>query len=412
MQSYLNEAYLWYPELKRVSVTSTTDVSKYFYSVLTDAPDRFGKPKDRFSFIVPVATADAISTGANVGYGMEWKDDASGAKRVAMVTPNSPAAQAGMARGGALVKITTATNNSWYPNDPNATVTFSYRDTPSSPVREITLKAAPIQDDPVPTTRMLDAGGRKVGYLLFTDHSKLAQDKLIDAVSSMRANGINDLVLDLRYNGGGYLYVAMSMASMIAGPSAEGKVFERLQFNDKRSAETAQSTFPFVTKVLVADSARHPEGEPLPMLSLPRVYVLTTSSSCSASESIINALQGIDVQVVTIGAATCGKPYGFARKDNCGMALYPIEFQGTNAKGFGDYANGLPATCSVADDFSRPLGDPAERMLAAALQHIQTGACPATTGLGTERVRSAPVEVPGPQLADKPSAGRLLMPAY
>jgi carboxyl-terminal processing protease len=127
------------------------------------------------------------------------------------------------------------------------------------------------------------------------------------------------------------------------------------------------------------------------VLNLSRVYVLAQSGTCSASESIINGLRGVNVDVVLIGGQTCGKPYGFVGKDNCGISYFPMEFAGVNAKGFGDYSDGfVPGTgpsaryvpgCTVADDFAHPLGDSQEAMLAAALNHIGTGQCPAGTGV-------------------------------
>lgn len=125
-----------------------------------------------------------------------------------------------------------------------------------------------------------------------------------------------------------------------------------------------------------------------------RVYVLAGSGTCSASESLINGLRGVDVDVRLIGATTCGKPYGFTAKDNCGVSYLPIEFEGVNAKGFGDFSDGFePAAvsggrlvggCRVADDFSRDLGDPGEARLAAALQHASTGVCPPATAAAAE----------------------------
>jgi len=118
------------------------------------------------------------------------------------------------------------------------------------------------------------------------------------------------------------------------------------------------------------------------------VYVLSTAATCSASESLINGLEGIDVNVVLIGTTTCGKPYGFYGTDNCGTTYFTIQFRGENDKGFGDYADGFSpfegATttgepidgCILSDDFSSLLGDPNEALYDAALTHIQTGACP------------------------------------
>ena len=106
---------------------------------------------------------------------------------------------------------------------------------------------------------------------------------------------------------------------------------------------------------------------------------------------MINGLRGIDVNVVLIGSQTCGKPYGFTPTPNCGAVYYTVQFKSANAKEFGDYADGfLPVEnenseaglsarvpgCTVADDFSKQLGDKQEGMLAAALTHIETGTCP------------------------------------
>ena len=411
IRAYLNEAYLWYDEIQAINPNFAASVEEYFYSLLVTTPDAYGQAKDRFSFIIPTKTADSLSTGANIGYGVQWMTDASGYTRVAMVNPGSPAEAAGMARGGVLISIASSNNSSWYPNTSGATVTFNYRDVPGGPSRVVTLTAAAIQDDPVPTVSALDLGASgKVGYMLFTDHSSVAQDKLIDAIASLQAQGINDLVLDMRYNGGGYLYVAEALASMVAGPSADGKVFERLQFNDKRATDTADGTFPFSTQVLYSAGGKYSTGDTLPALSLPRLYVLTTDSTCSASESVINSLRGVDVNVVLIGSTTCGKPYGFTRRDNCGEALYPIEFQGFNNKGFGDYANGFAPSCTVGDDFEHALGDPAESMLSAALLHMSTGQCPATSSVAARDVaRSAPA-VTGLQLTGRPVIpGRVLL---
>lgn len=127
----------------------------------------------------------------------------------------------------------------------------------------------------------------------------------------------------------------------------------------------------------------------MPNLNLNRVYILSTDWTCSASEAVINGLRGVDVEVVLIGRATCGKPYGFYPEDNCGETYYTIQFQGVNQKGFGDYADGfipmnssapfgvkLPG-CLVDDDLDHELGDESEAMLAAALQYREFGTCPA-----------------------------------
>jgi carboxyl-terminal processing protease len=374
-RAYLNENYLWYPEIPNVDASAYASVTDYFYALLSPQRDQQGQPKDRFSFVARAPDADSLLTGNNIGYGITLKTDAQGRQRVAFVDAGSPAANAGIQRGGVVVSTTPA-DASWFPNTATS-ITFAYRSSPLAPAANVTLQSAPVQEDPLPLVRTLTtAAGKRVAYLLFNAHVDGAQDKIIPALSLAQAGGAQELVLDMRYNGGGFLYAALSLASSIAGPAAEGKVFEQLRYNDKRAADTQASTLRFSGTVQVGEKG-FPRGSVLPALALPRVYVLTTGNTCSASESVINSLRGVGVQAVLVGEATCGKPYGFSRKDNCGLSYFPIEFQGVNDQGFGDYANGFTPTCAAADDFENALGSTSERLLATALYHADNGSCPA-----------------------------------
>lgn len=253
--------------------------------------------------------------------------------------------------------------------------------------RLMDLLSSHTSPDAVPVTTVLTSpGGRRAGYIQFEHMAAGAQDDLIAAFRQIKAASpaAQDLVLDLRKNQGGFLYIALTAASMVTGPQSEGKVFEQLRYNDKRAPLTAQSIFRFSSKVQFAES-QFPVGTALPQLSLPRVFVLTTEATCSASESIINSLRGIDVQVIRIGDNTCGKPYGFREKSNCGgdYLYYAIEFQGFNAKGFGAYqGTGFTPTCQVAEAGTR--GTASDTLLAAAFTYMDTGACPAGTFTGVQ----------------------------
>jgi hypothetical protein len=263
--------------------------------------------------------------------------------------------------------------------------------------------------DPVPLVRTLaSAGGRKVGYVLFNEHSSGAQDALITAFTSLRDAGVQDVVLDLRYNSGGFLYVAQSVAAMVAGPDVQGRVFESVRFNSRRTEGAAPEDFIFSTRVLTGET-RYAKDFPLPQLSLPRLYVLTSTFTCSASESIVNGLRGIGVQVILVGDRTCGKPYGFYRKDNCGQAYFPIEFQVYNAAGFGDYQEGFPVQCQVAENPRSALGSATEPLLAAALGHIDTGHCPAAA---TPHTASVLQQSTGASMLDRPGAPPADSPMY
>jgi carboxyl-terminal processing protease len=211
-------------------------------------------------------------------------------------------------------------------------------------------------------------------------------------VGQLEIAEIDDLVLEVRYNGGGYLAIASELAYMIAGNTrTAGQTFEQLQFNDKHPNTNPVTGEPLTPEPFLStaniDAAIR--GQALPTLDLDRVFVITSGDTCSASESIINSLRGVDVEVIQIGSRTCGKPYGFYPEDNCGTTFFSIQFRGVNAKDFGDYADGFVPTpspdasdqsqvvgCQVADDFEHALGSPLEARFSAALLYQSVGMCP------------------------------------
>ncbi len=407
MAAYLNENYLWYSEIPATvdpnaaaytgPMTSLNPfgvplpLSNYFQALKTPALTASGAKRDKFSFTYSTADWTALSqSGQTYGYGIEWATFASIPPRrwvVAMVQPNSPAAAAGIVRGDEITSAdgvdfvngsnTAVLNAALLPATVGESHSFTFK-TVSGSTRSSNIASANVTIVPVPIAKSCPAGGQKIGYLLFTDHIATSEQQLINSINQLKAQGVSDLVLDLRYNGGGYLYIASELAYMIAGPvTTGGKIFEKLQYNDKRVADNAAPATPFYNTSCILDANFNcTNQQPLPYLGLSRVYVLAEGGTCSASESVINSLRGVGVDVKIIGSTTCGKPYGFTAKDNCGVSYFPIEFKGTNNVGYGDYSDGFTANCAVADDFSRQLGDPTESMFAGALALRSTGLCP------------------------------------
>jgi hypothetical protein len=256
------------------------------------------------------------------------------------------------------------------------------------------MTSAGIESEPVKNVEVLETPTGRVGYMVFNDHIATAELGLITAVNQLNeGDGIDDLILDLRYNEGGFLSIASELGFMIAGQAATaGRTFELTEFNDKNPNTdpiTGQSVSPtpfFDTTLGPPFNA--PADQALPTLDLTRVFVITSQSTCSASEAIMNSLRGIDVEVIQVGSTTCGKPYGFYPEDNCGTTYFTIQFRGVNDKDFGDYSDGFsPANtegtvgvvvpgCSVPDDFTAALGDPREARLETALTYRDTQTCP------------------------------------
>jgi carboxyl-terminal processing protease len=408
-RSWIDELYLWYREVPNPDPTAYATAVDYFDVLKTGAVTASGKPKDRFHFVFPTADWIALSqSGVEAGYGASWAVIAKTPPRkvwVAFIEPSSPAALATIGRGAQVLAVDEVDlvngsdvdkiNAGLYPTASGQTHTFSILDVGASSPRAVTLVSANVSSTPVQQVSAIATTTGNVGYVLFNDHFATAEAELISAFNQLKAAAVTDLVLDIRYNGGGYLDIASELAYMIAGSSATGgRTFEKLSFNDKYPTTDPVTGKPLAPTPFHAVSLGFsaPLGQPLPFLGLNRVFVLTGADTCSASESIINSLRGIGVQVVQIGSTTCGKPYGFYPADNCGTTYFAIQFRGVNEQGFGDYADGftpggvgaanLPG-CQVADDFAHSLGDPSESRLSAAMTYRTSQTCPAPTSMTT-----------------------------
>jgi hypothetical protein len=335
----------------------------------------------------------------------------------AFVWPGYAAAAANVVRGSQVLAIDgvdmvnatdTASlntlNEGLSPTSAGESHTFTLQAPGSNTSGTVTMQAQNVTETPVPVVTTITTGTGPVGYILFNDHIATSEGELINAINQLRSANVADLVLDIRYNGGGYLDIASELAYMIAGPGpTTSEAFEQQTFNNKYPSTNPVTGQPLTPTPFHSTSqgfsSSPPAGTALPYLGLPRVFVLTGPGTCSASEAVINGLNGVNVQVIQIGSITCGKPYGFYPQDNCGTTYFSIEVQGNNAKGFGDYPDGfapqnsttltsavLPG-CSVADDFTHALGDSAEGRLAAALSYRAGQACPSPpTGIAPQLV--------------------------
>jgi hypothetical protein len=424
LAAWTNDLYLWYSEVPYPAPANYSDTATYFKALKTPSLSPSGAAKDKFHFSYATPMWEALSgSGVQAGYGVTWSLLSAKVPRSAVVAytdPNTPATtpSAALARGTQVLWVdgvdlvndntqagVNVLNAGLFPVNAGESHTFVVQDLGAATTRSVTMVSASVTSVPVQGVGTL-AGGT-VGYMLFNDHIATAEAQLISAVNQLKAANVSDLVIDIRYNGGGYLTIASELAYMVAGPTqTAGKTFELLTFNDKHQSfdpVTGAAIAPvrFQTTAVGFSAS---SGTALPYLGLSRVYVLTGPDTCSASESVMNSLRGAGVQVIQIGSTTCGKPYGFYPQDNCGTTYFSIEFKGVNNAGFGDYSDGFaPANssvalagalntsavfpgCSVGDDFGHALGNPAEARLAAALQYRANGTCPSATGLGSPQL--------------------------
>jgi len=363
----LQELYLWYRELPDANPARFASAEAFLDAV------RFRPLDPSFSYITSRAASDAFySESQFIGLGLSTSVSG-GELRVLQVFDSSPAEEAGLERGARIETIDgRAVSTLIAAGGVDAAfglaeegvvvaLEFSRR---SGERRSVTIRKRAVTIPTVSLTRVFEVDGRKVGYLFFRNFVRPSVAALDDAFAALREAGVRELVLDLRYNGGGLVDVAVHLGSLIGGAPLRDQVFAESRHNDRnaRLNETLRFT------------------SPVAALGLERLVVIATRASASASELVVNALRPF-MPVVIVGDRTYGKPVGQYGLPFCDKVLAPVAFAMVNADGGGDYFAGLPADCAAADDLTHDLGAADEASLAAALGFIATGTCaaPVTT---------------------------------
>jgi hypothetical protein len=411
-RSWSNDIYLWYDEIIDRDPADFDDKLEYFGLLKTEELLPSGSPKDKpgFHFTYDTERWEQLQqSGLSYGYGVTWVILENREVVVAVTEPDTSATNppANLSRGARVIAVDDVDvasastqeevdilNAGLFPQEDGETHRFTVLDLDSDTPRTFTLQAGSFVSTPVQSVRTIETDTGRVGYMLFKSHIGIAQEQLVEAIETLAEEEITDLVLDLRYNSGGLLALSSQLAYMVAGSAnTRNLTYYFMQFNDKYPTTNPFSgipnePLPFIDSTLDYSSTEQTEGVPLPTLNLNRLFVLTTSRTCSASEALINGLQGVDVDVIQIGTTTCGKPFGMYPTDNCGVTYFTINFAGENEKGFSEYADGfspedigqaedisLPG-CWVTDDFEHTFGDSQEALLATALFYRQNDRCP------------------------------------
>lgn len=358
----LLDIYLWYQQLPNLDPALYDSPEAYLEAV------RYRPLDTTFSYIASREASDSFySESQYIGIGLGLKQTGPRELRVAQVFPESPASEAGLSRGDHLLAIdgrpvgelleSGEIGSAFGPDQIGVSVELTWRTLRGDTLRALLTKR-PVTIPTVSQAEVLDLGGLPVGYLHFRNFVSPSTAALDRAFAEFRARGVVDLVIDLRYNGGGLVDVAQHLGGLIGGMRTNTKVFVEFRHNDKNSYRNRTLRF----------------NDPPAALELPRLVVITTRASASASELVINGLKPF-VPVTVVGDSTFGKPVGQYRFNFCDRALFPVSFQSRNALGEGDYFGGLAADCAAADELERPLGDPRETSLAGALHFLRTGSC-------------------------------------
>ena len=361
VRDVMSDIYLWYATMPNVNPTSYASPEEYLEAVRYRALD------STFSYITSRAANDAFYSDSQfIGFGLSTiVNDVE--MRVTQVFPDSPALEAGLSRGDRIVEIggrpvgaliaSGEIGSAFGASEIGVEADIAFVNQAGTR-RQARMVKRLVTIPTVSLTKVYNAGGRRIGYIFFRNFVQPSYEALDAAFAELAAAGVDDLVLDLRYNGGGLVGVAQHLASYIGGKRTDGLVFAEYFHNDRNTFRNRVIRF-----------------EPKPQaLTLDRLIVVTTGGSASASELVINALRPF-IPVVVIGSRTYGKPVGQYGIEFCDKLLAPVSFALRNADGQGDFFDGFPADCAAPDDADHQLGDPAEGSLKEALTFATTNAC-------------------------------------
>ena len=379
----MEDVYLWEQFLPNIDTKLEFDSKEYFHKLLYE--------EDKWSFITDdIEGLEASFNGVETTFGYSlafyWKD----ANRTSIIAyveyvyPDSPAAEANIKRGDIILLLDGAdiTIDSYldllYGSSISITLGVDNNNT-ISPGSSLSMTSQLLNLDPVLKTAVLEEAGHKIGYLFYAQYISDYNSSLDLAFQSFKNQGITDLVLDIRYNPGGYMSAAQHLCSLIAPQSTvnAADVLVTLQWNAfyqnywQTNAVYNQIRMNFDPTVSVN-------------MDLSKIYILTGSGSASASELTITGLDPY-MDVVLIGDTTYGKYTGsitlkpedfyddasyYADFDNWG--LQPIVLRYANANGVTDFKDGFAPDFRVYDDVKggADLGDPSEPLLAKALEQI------------------------------------------
>ncbi|MDM9630560.1 S41 family peptidase [Robiginitalea aurantiaca] len=379
-------------------LASESDPAAFFDNKLRFADDRFSFYGDDYTELTQ--SLAGISRNNGMEFGLIQFDGSSNIfGYVRYILPNSDAATKDISRGELFTGVNGVTMTLDNYRDllfgDNATYTLNMADIQGNDVvpngKEVTLtKEDNFQEDPVYLTEVFEnIGGETVGYLMYNGFTNEFDRELNDAFGFFVSRGVTELILDLRYNSGGSVNSSRLLSSMIYGTKTD-QVYVEQQWNDKIQ-EAFTDDDPDALKDFFASAVA--SGVPINTLNLNRVYILTTRSTASASELVINGLDPY-ISVIKIGTTTRGKnEFSLTMVDDPGRpgapfiytperegdinsenswAIQPLVGRNKNSVGFFDYTDGFAPDIELQEDLENlgVLGDPNEPLLARALQQI------------------------------------------
>ncbi len=398
IEDAMTDVYLWYDKMPDIDIRYEFDSKEYFDKLLyTD--DKWSYITDDISAFENSLEGKETSFGYSLTFG-RFSNTGDIFGIVEFVYPNTPAAEAGLKRGDILMELDNAdiTDDTYMEllNGETINVTLGVLgDNGISPGQSVAMTSKELNLNPVVETKIIEHGGHKVGYLLYAQYISNYNTSLDTVFQSFIDNQVTDVVVDLRYNPGGYTTAAQYLCSSIAPLPVvnNNSTLVTFQWNDKyqkyweEQNDNSQLEVGFLSNVPVK-------------MGLDHVYILTGTGTASASELTITGLKPY-MNVTTVGETTYGKytasitlkPEDFYNnasyyKDFDNWGLQPIVIRYANSQGVTDFKDGFEPDIPVEDDLFAgiPLGDIQEPLLKAAIEDM--------TGTEVAAVKKARIEIP------------------
>lgn len=397
----MNQYYLWQADVPNLAdnrfasqsslndfLSGYSDPTALFNDLrVSSSIDRFSVIFSDYTVLEGILSGNTLNNG--VDYGLRYKTgsttDIFGWVRY--ILPNSDASTKNIQRGAIFYAVngTPLTASNYQSLLSATTYTLNLADfdngniTPNG--QSVTLTKTQLSENPVYASNVFTQGTKKIGYLMYNGFYSQYENQLNTAFGQLKSQNITHLVLDLRYNSGGSIDTATRLASLITGQFT-GQVFAKQQWNGKLDAYWLQNNPNSLFNYFTTTTGN---GSLLNSLNLNKVYILTSRSTASASELVINGLKPY-IQVIQIGDTTTGKNVGsvtlydspnFGKSGanpNHKYAMQPLVLKTINAAGFGDYQSGLTSTIQQTEDYGNMgiIGDANEPLLATAINEIIT----------------------------------------
>lgn len=328
----------------------------------------FTDPVDRFSFAIKQTDWDNVSNGVQQDFGMSVFFNNATDLRVKYAESASPSGQAGIKRGWQIIKI----NGNAQIDTSSATIdrivnavfyssnsSFTFKKPDGSTVN-ISLTAATYQTHPIFADSVYTVNGKNIGYLAlnsFLGDTTEIYNGFSTVFSNFQAQNVSEAIIDLRYNGGGYVSIAEKLANYLVPTADNNQVMYKQTFNANYSSYNSTTKY-----------------KKLGGLNIDKIFFIVSDNTASASELLINALKPfVDETLVGPAYNTYGKPVGFFPIPVGDWYTFPISFKSVNKDGNGNYFNGFTIDHPTADGVDKNWGDVNENCLKSILTYINTG---------------------------------------